>query len=199
MAQLQVTIDDGPQPVRGGLDSILVELSRRGVVAAFFVLGQEVAADPGAAGSIIRQGHVLGNHSWDHLEPATPGYTNDQIYSQFQRTHDQVKLVTFQTMRHWRAPRLQEIPRLSGIIRQGPTPLYTLSHCDVNADSKDSQGQDDAAGMLRSIRSDIARGGNRSMFRLLFHVQATTAAALRPVLDGLVSDGHTLVNFSQES
>jgi hypothetical protein len=51
--------------------------------------------------------------------------------------------------------------------------------------------------MLRAIRAAIAAQPNRTMFRLLFHVKESTAAALRAVLDGLEQDHHTLTNFSQ--
>jgi Polysaccharide deacetylase len=67
LAELQITIDDGPEPVRTALNPILDELAARSLVAAFFNLGEEVKANPGATQMILRRGHVLGNHSWDHL------------------------------------------------------------------------------------------------------------------------------------
>jgi peptidoglycan/xylan/chitin deacetylase (PgdA/CDA1 family) len=196
--RLQITIDDGPEPVAAALTPILAEVHRRGVMAVFFNLGQEVHSDPAATRTIRNAGHFLGNHSWDHLEPSTTGYTDAQIVDQFKRTHDEVITATRFAMQHWRAPRLQEIGRLAGLL-VGPGKLYNLSHCDVHADSKDSQGVNDAAGMLAAIRADIASQPARQMFRLLFHVKAITATALPTVLDGLIADGHTLENFNQSS
>jgi peptidoglycan/xylan/chitin deacetylase (PgdA/CDA1 family) len=60
--QLQLTFDDGPEPVASALTPILAEVARRKIVAAFFNLS-----------TIAAQGHVLGNHSWDHLMPHTKG------------------------------------------------------------------------------------------------------------------------------
>jgi peptidoglycan/xylan/chitin deacetylase (PgdA/CDA1 family) len=197
MAQLQITIDDGPQPVAQALDPILAELANRHVHGAFFCLGQEVQADPAASRKIREGGHVIGNHSWDHLEPHTPPYSDGQIKDQFQRTHAAVLAATQITMRHWRAPRGEQIARLSALLTTGPNHLYELSHCDWHADSKDSQGANNSSQMLQAIRGAIAANLNRTMFRLLFHVQGTTAAALPTVLSGLVSDGHTLVDFAQ--
>jgi peptidoglycan/xylan/chitin deacetylase (PgdA/CDA1 family) len=195
---LQITLDDGPEPVAAALTPILAELALRRVVAAFFNLGQEVHSSPAAAQSILAGGHVLGNHSWDHLMPSTADFTDAQIVDQFTRTHAEVLAATSQAMRHWRAPRLQQISRLTGLL-VGSGKLYTLSHCDVHADSKDSQGITTAAGMLAAIRQDIANQSARQTFRLLFHVKAQTATALPAVLSGLIADGHTLVNFAQAS
>ena len=200
MAQLQITIDDGPQPVASALAGLLAELQHRNVKAAFFVLGQEVHADAAATRSIANAGHTLGNHSWDHLEPSSANYTDDQIREQFARTHAETEgAIVPAIVRHWRAPRLEAIARLSAILTQGASPLYTLSHCDVHADSDDSQGAATAAAMLQAIRGDIAAQPGRTMFRLLFHVKPATAQALSAVLDGLLQDGHTLINFSQQT
>lgn len=158
--QLQITIDDGPEPVPSALTPILTELARRGIVAAFFNLGQEVKTSPEATRTIKGKGHVLGNHSWDHLMPSTAQYTDAQIVDQFLRTQNEVRTSTDIDMRHWRAPRLEKISRLTGLL-VGPAKLFRLAHCDVHADSKDSQGVNDAAGMLAAIRSDIAAQPSR--------------------------------------
>jgi len=199
MAKLQVTVDDGPEPIASALDVILAELKTRGISGAFFNLGQEVQTSPVATKKILEQGHALGNHSWDHLEPTTANYTDAQILKQFRDTHDEVLSATRHVMKFWRAPRLQQITRLQGLLTSGENPPYQLSHCDIHADSKDSKGANDSASMLSAIRSDISSNPSRTNFRLLFHVKPTTASALKQVLDGLVSDGHSLANFVQTS
>ena len=197
MAELQITIDDGPEPVRTALNPMLDELAARSLVAAFFNLGEEVKANAGATQTILRKGHVLGNHSWDHLMPHTRKYSDADVLDQFQRTQDEVFKTTKVKMIHWRAPRLEQISRLTHLLVTGPKALFKLSHCDVHADSKDSQGVTDANGMLKAIREEIKQHPARGVFRLLFHVKPTTATAFPAVLDGLKKDGHTLVNFSQ--
>jgi peptidoglycan-N-acetylglucosamine deacetylase len=196
MANLQITIDDGPEP-EDALNSLLAELDARSLVAAFFNLGQEVNSSPGATQTINRKGHVLGNHSWDHLEPRTKDHSDADVLDQFRRTQTAVFDATKVNMVHWRAPRLEQISRLNGLLVTGPKAIFTLSHCDVHADSKDSQGITDAAGMLKAIRDTIKSNPTRGVFRLLFHVKKTTAAAFPAVLKGLDADGHTFVNFLQ--
>lgn len=195
--KLQLTFDDGPLPDREALQPILEEVARRGVVAAFFVLGEEVAQKPDAARKISAARHVLGNHSWDHLEPNVSRYTDDQIVKQFRDTQDRVFSELAVTMRHWRAPRRDLGPnnRLSRLL-SGPGKIFALSHCDWGADSDDSLGETTAPGMLAALNRDLARvAGNEA--RLLFHVKATTATALPAVLNALVGAGHSFVDFNQ--
>jgi peptidoglycan/xylan/chitin deacetylase (PgdA/CDA1 family) len=195
--QLQLTFDDGPEPV-ASLNTILDELKARKVSAAFFLLGKEASQNSLALNSIIQAGHTLGNHSWDHLEPETDRFTDVQIQTQFRDTHNKVLDLTNVQMNHWRAPRAQQLPRLKNLLT-GPGNLYTFSHCDWHADSRDCLGAKSAADMLIAIRQNIADQPTRPMIRLLFHITANTAAALKQVLDGLISDGHMLENFSQTS
>ena len=196
--RLQITIDDGPEPVESALDLMLEEIARRSVRAAFFNIGQEVQSNPAATKKIKDAGHILGNHSWNHLEPRTRDYTDEQIKKQFKDAHDAVFAMANFSMVNWRAPRGQQISRLAGLLT-GNGDLYQLSHCDWHADSLDSQGATTAAAMLTAIRSDIAARPGRTNFRLLFHVKPSTATALKTILDGLVSDGHSIVDFTQTS
>ena len=91
---------------------------------------------------------------------------------------------------------------ISSLIAQparsgGRARLYTLSHCDVHADSRDSQGATTASDMLAALRGTLRERARRDAFRLLFHVNQFTANAFGRVLDGLVADGHRLVDFEQ--
>ncbi len=60
-----LTFDDGPDPVTTSL--ILDELDRAGVKATFFTLGRNVERHPDLARRILRSGHELGEHGYDHL------------------------------------------------------------------------------------------------------------------------------------
>lgn len=196
--KLQLTFDDGPNP-KSALDPILAELRKRGLIAAFFLLGEEVAANKVATKNISDASHVIGNHSWDHLKNGTPTYTDAAVLKQFQDCHDAVLAATGVAVKNWRAPRGDLGPnnRL-GKLLTGAGKLYALSHCDWHSDSKDAQGAISAAEMLANIRVGLSTTGSANP-RLLFHVKDTTAQALPTVLDGLLADGHTLADFAQIS
>lgn len=59
-----LTFDDGPDPVM--TPQVLDVLAEAGVHATFFVIGKSFADQPELAARIVREGHVVGNHSWQH-------------------------------------------------------------------------------------------------------------------------------------
>jgi len=67
--RVALTFDDGPSPFTA---RILRELERRKARATFFQLGREVVRRPWATRQLVRSGHAIGNHSFNHpsLAPA---------------------------------------------------------------------------------------------------------------------------------
>lgn len=63
-ARVALTFDDGPLP--GATDRILEVLLEMKVKAAFFVVGQATARHPELLRRIHDEGHLVGNHSFDH-------------------------------------------------------------------------------------------------------------------------------------
>lgn len=68
-----LTFDDGPKPeVTGPLLDIL---DRYKVKATFFWVGENVWRYPAMAREVVRRGHVVGNHTFNHL----PGMKNRRM------------------------------------------------------------------------------------------------------------------------
>ncbi|MGY2129988.1 bifunctional polysaccharide deacetylase/glycosyltransferase family 2 protein [Blastococcus sp. SYSU DS0617] len=63
---ISLTFDDGPHPVY--TPQLLDLLSRYGVPATFFVIGDEVAAHPGIVERMAREGHAVANHTLTHVD-----------------------------------------------------------------------------------------------------------------------------------
>lgn len=59
-----LTFDDGPSPV--WTPKVLDVLKHAGVKATFFMLGSHVEKYPDVARRVAREGHDLGNHTYDH-------------------------------------------------------------------------------------------------------------------------------------
>lgn len=70
--RVALTFDDGP--VRATTHRLVQVLRRKGVPATFFMVGQRVAADPGAALEVERAGNLVANHSWAHRAMNTQSY-----------------------------------------------------------------------------------------------------------------------------
>jgi peptidoglycan-N-acetylglucosamine deacetylase len=67
--RIALTFDDGPSP--GVTDLILDELARRQVKATFFMIGQNVAANPDLARRVLAEGHEVANHTYTHVRLTT--------------------------------------------------------------------------------------------------------------------------------
>ena len=59
-----LTFDDGPTP--GSTERVLDSLGAAGVRAAFFVVGRNAERWPRLVERMHAEGHVVGNHTWDH-------------------------------------------------------------------------------------------------------------------------------------
>jgi peptidoglycan/xylan/chitin deacetylase (PgdA/CDA1 family) len=58
-----LTFDDGPSYYTS---RVLDVLKRANAKATFFVIGRQVRTDPAVLRRALREGHALGNHSWNH-------------------------------------------------------------------------------------------------------------------------------------
>jgi peptidoglycan/xylan/chitin deacetylase (PgdA/CDA1 family) len=63
-AKVALTFDDGPNPPR--TDEVLEILASAGARGTFFVIGRWVDRFPQAFERIVRAGHCIGNHSYEH-------------------------------------------------------------------------------------------------------------------------------------
>jgi peptidoglycan/xylan/chitin deacetylase (PgdA/CDA1 family) len=81
-SKIALTFDDGPD--NKYTPAILDILRRYHVKATFFVLGVRAQANPSIIRRIVNEGHVIGNHSYDHANPAK--ITEAQFEKQFTRT-----------------------------------------------------------------------------------------------------------------
>ena len=64
--QIAITFDDGPDPTY--TPKILDMLSKNHVPASFFEIGKEVVKYPQISDRVAREGHVIGNHTFDHVD-----------------------------------------------------------------------------------------------------------------------------------
>jgi peptidoglycan/xylan/chitin deacetylase (PgdA/CDA1 family) len=81
-----LTFDDGPAE---DTDALLDVLARHGVAATFFLVGERVAQREGIVQRLVREGHQLGNHSWNHPDLRT--LPLHEVREQLIRTSDAVE------------------------------------------------------------------------------------------------------------
>ncbi|MGI8859304.1 MAG: polysaccharide deacetylase family protein [Rubrobacteraceae bacterium] len=64
--KISLTFDDGPEPRT--TPKILDTLKKHDLKATFFVLGRQVKEHPGLLRRIVEEGHIVGNHTYDHAD-----------------------------------------------------------------------------------------------------------------------------------
>jgi peptidoglycan/xylan/chitin deacetylase (PgdA/CDA1 family) len=110
--RIYLSFDDGPN--ERATPAILETLARAGVPAAFFMVGDHVRRFPSTAREVADAGHLVGNHTYNHLKLHFAGPR--KIRTQLQKTHDVIESVTGVTPRSFRAPHGYRSPFLISII-----------------------------------------------------------------------------------
>lgn len=104
-----LTFDDGPD-LRS--TPVLLDLLREErVQAAFFCVGQRVAAQPELAVRIVREGHLLENHSYGHSN-ATNFFSVARLRTELTRTQTVIQEATGVTPTLFRPPMGLSNPRV---------------------------------------------------------------------------------------
>ena len=95
VGRVRLTFDDGPHPAF--TPAVLDRLAAFGHAAAFFLVGNRVAAAPHLTAAIHTAGHVLGNHTYSH--PRLPWRDAARSLAELSRCRDAVPQAT-----HFRPP-----------------------------------------------------------------------------------------------
>lgn len=186
-----ITFDDGPSP--SYTPKILALLNHYQAHATFFVLGRKVEEYPGLIKAMLRDGHEVGNHTFDHPRlPKTDQLTREQ---EIEKTGLDLDLVGCpQKPRLLRPPYSAYDNRLVSYLEHTHRQLVLWS-----IDSGDWRGLDAAA----IVNNVLGRVGNGSI--IIFHDsdekdqadRSPTVEALRVILPALRASGYRLVTVSE--
>ncbi len=98
--KIALTFDDGPHPYY--THQLLKGLKERNVKATFFITGQNVEAYPDIVKEIYEDGHLIGNHTYNHTQLTT---TNAEMFKQeIIKTNEVIKEVTGEDTIYIRPP-----------------------------------------------------------------------------------------------
>ncbi|WP_189242402.1 polysaccharide deacetylase family protein [Planobispora rosea] len=173
-----LTFDDGPGEYT---DEVLSHLAAYRARATFFVVGQNVAANPGVVRRTAKAGHEIGNHSWSHRNLTTLSAAG--LRADLNRTSQAIKAAT------GTAPKVMRPPYGAfndTVRRNSPLPVVLWS-----VDTEDWRYRDSAR-VVRKAKS-VGPGGV-----ILFHdIHPTTVKAIPQVLEALSARGYRFVTVSQ--
>lgn len=98
--KVALTFDDGPDPEY--TEKLLDGLKERNVKATFFLLGKQVKLYPDIVKRMYEEGHIIGNHSFDHVNLATLSGTD--AASQIAKTNEIIHDITGKSPEYLRPP-----------------------------------------------------------------------------------------------
>lgn len=179
--RVALTFDDGPTP--GGTDRILDVLHELKVPATFFAIGQNVQRHPDLLRRIDAEGHLIGNHTFDHshwgiFTPAS--WWLEQVI----RTDDQIEKTIGRRTTFFRPPVGHKTPLTGAALRRsGHTMVTWTLRC---YDGLSRTTPQDILGRLlpRARAGDIVLLHDGSEPHFARHPGATVEA-LRPLIQGL--------------
>ena len=186
---IALSFDDGPnEPYTSQVLDILKQYD---VKATFFALGKNVEYYPDVSRRVVAEGHVLGNHTYDHKVTTA--------LVEWQRQMDLAQEIIIKTTgvkpRLFRPPFGQKTPwELDSIHKKGfVTIAWSISANDPHASSSDTIAQRiivkarPGGIILLHDGKETQHGANRSR----------TVAALPYIIENLQAQGYTFVTIPQ--
>ena len=197
--RVALTFDDGPDPRTTPL--ILDTLRERGVRATFFVVGRQVAGNPGLLRRIVAEGHAVGNHTYDHADMS--GLSLVQMHGELRSTQEAVDdaLGYHHPMALMRPPYgspylegSEALPAFRRVVRE-----QELIPVTWTVDPSDYLLGDNPDGVVRAVeRADEAEAkGEADEVVLLHDNQSQTAAALPGIIDHYEGSGRRFAGVDE--
>jgi len=174
----RLTFDDGPSD---STEAMLDLLSRYGLRAHFFVVGRRVLERPKVVKRAAAEGHVVGNHTWDHA-PLSQLSEDTDVIDQLSRASDAIAEVIGTPPDIFRAPyglvddRGRRLAATLGLNHMGwdvDTKDYMASEADSILAAIVNAGANDVV-LLHDGDGDIVEGPNEHPLTV-----TAVAAALR--------------------
>ncbi len=177
-----LTMDDGPVP---GTAHVLNLLKRKGVHATFFVVGQLARVRPALLRRMVAEGHIVGNHSWNH--PEFFGEPAKMIRGQLVHTDAAVHRAIGHDPLLMRPP----FGEVTGKVRKISRALHeAVVLWDVDPlDWKDRK--------VSTVVHRVVKQAKRGSIILTHDSLKTTRAAYSQIIDGLRARGFTLVTVPE--
>lgn len=98
--RLAITFDDGPSSEY--TEKLLDGLKKRGVKASFFLIGENAKENPGIVERMYREGHLLGNHTYHHVDITR--LSREEARKEIAETDRVVSTITGEHLAYMRPP-----------------------------------------------------------------------------------------------
>ena len=178
--KVALTFDDGPSSIY--TKTLLKGLKKRGVKATFFLTGDRVKNNKKIVKKMKKDGHVIGNHTYSHIDLAKTGY--NEAKKEIRDTNNEIFKVTGERPKYLRPPYGDWNDKLLD-----ETDMSIVLWSVDPEDWKDRNASVVAKRVIKSTRSgDII---------LLHDIFKTSVEAAFKIIDKLQSKGYHFVTIDQ--
>lgn len=178
--KVALTFDDGPS--KRYTPQLLDGLAERRVKATFFITGKNAAANPEIVKRIAKEGHLIGNHTYSHLQLSR---TNREVFKQeLVKTCSIIKEITGEDVLYVRPPYGSWDKTLEKELNLFPV-LWTIDPLDWCTDN--------AANVVQKV---VSKTTENSVILLHDEYASSVTAALQ-IVDELQKQGYEFVTVEE--
>jgi peptidoglycan/xylan/chitin deacetylase (PgdA/CDA1 family) len=181
---IALTFDDGPDPAT--TPRLLGILREHGVLATFFVVGQNVRAFPDIVTRMASDGHQVGNHSWSHPIPFE-ALSESAVRSQFERTDEVLAITLGLGTRIIRVPGGSSSPAITAALRGRRVVGWDIDPRDYAKQNRNA----------KTVSDYVLTHARPGVIVLLHDIHPTTVDAMPSIIRGLTDRGHRFVTVDQ--
>jgi peptidoglycan/xylan/chitin deacetylase (PgdA/CDA1 family) len=182
---IALTFNDGPHAKN--TPRLLDILKERGVKATFFLIGQNVAANPQIVKRMTDEGHEVGNATWSHK--GLKNLDEARLTEELQKAHDAILAASGAAPRIYRPPFGSINARQQAIVTKHfgyPAILWEV-------DTRDWQAPRTAA----KVHDRILKETHAGSIILCHDAQPATVDAMPATLDELKAKGFQFLTISE--
>ena len=179
-----LTFDDGPGPYT---ERLLDAMKKRGVKATFFVLGNRVDSYGDLIKRMEKEGHVVGNHSYDHPNLTKLSYS--QIKTNMEKTAKKVQKLIGHKPEVMRCPGGSVNNTVKKYAKNAGIPIIYWG-----VDTRDWESRNVNKILKVAFGSDGIKNGS---IVLMHDIYETTVTAAIKMMDRLIEEGYTFVTVPE--
>lgn len=178
--RVALTFDDGPDP--NYTEKLLDGLKERDVKATFFLLGKQVDQYPDIVKRMYKEGHIIGNHSYDHVNLATLSATDAK--NQISKTNEAIYKITGEYPQYLRPPFGNE-PQNEDVAKDMITVLWDVDPLDW------------CCGSSTNVANKVEKSVKEGDIILLHDASKSSVEAALQIVDELTEKGYEFVTVDK--
>lgn len=178
--RVALTFDDGPDP--NYTEKLLDGLKERDVKATFFLLGKQVDQYPDIVKRMYKEGHIIGNHSYDHVNLATLSATDAK--NQISKTNEAIYKITGEYPQYLRPPFGNE-PQNEDVAKDMITVLWDVDPLDW------------CCGSSTNVANKVEKSVKEGDIILLHDASKSSVEAALQIVDELTERGYEFVTVDK--